>query len=642
MKLEEFIRKNFEKIRKSVEKRTKTLWSGRTYEDYYRNLKGKTSKYPVEEQKKVIGQLVEGVLKNKTVFLAGQTGVGKTIMALYAAYVLHKMKEKGMRVLIVCPDRNKENPWKNHIKEIFGEEARVRIVESVSEMMEIRNEPKVPEKLEFVIVGEGSFKGNVTRKTLHPFVIQTEKGELVFKCPECCKKLTYKYFAKTHISFEIKEQKKINPVDLPVSVSEDTSSGYVREKNVIHIMKNTYICPFCGYTNKKLTAPGKVKYPLADIVKDYLKKHFQLAIVDEGSNYRNKSKRGLTLGRIKFPKIILSGTFITGYPVSLFYPLMQTLGREMRKRGFTFKNVNKFQATYGFIKKKVNGKKKTKVYPAPGVKPELVMFVRKFSTFISLEDVKENLPPLNYFYEPVKPYEEMLEEYKKLKRIKENSFAAIRALVVNGLSAPDLMFKENRYDDVLLEPVAEILPKELKLVEIIEKEREEGRKCLVYVMFTQKRDVSKRLKEVLEEHGINAKLLPDVKQEKREEYLKEIARYTDAVILHPTKVSQGVNLQEYPTIIWFQPTWDTDLFKQASSRSYRFDQTKEVRVYMLYYTKTIQEDAFFLVNEKTAVADIFEGRITQTIEFATRTKNSIIAELARKMLQNQMTVATTS
>lgn len=647
MNVAQFVKRNLKKIMEKVEKNTQLIWSGRTYEDLYAERRSFTKKYPTESQKKVIGQCVDG-LSTGSVFLAGEPGVGKTLMAIYTALALQRKERKGMRVLVVTPDRLVNDPWTSHVREITGKSPIV--IKSLRDFVKIKELPERPKDLEFVIVPESLWKGQADRKKVklfHKYSIKSktnEKEEVeYFFCPDC---LTA-FEVKPNKVILISDKKEMFPGEKP-EWSPDSGSKVrktkVGKKTYYKIKKGESFCPFCkefkSQKKVKRNKDGTIKYPLSDYYKDYLKRHFQLVIVDEGSLYRNPSKRGLTLGKIKTRILILSGTFMTGYVSSLFYPLMQVKGKEFRERGFTFSSLIKFQRAFGYTKAETvekDEKQFRRFYQAPGVKPEFLAIVRKFTAFINLEDLERDLPPIKYEKVPCESPEKMLEEYKK---VKSGNTRKIHALVINGLFSPDLMFREFKLDKTTtilpaVDSEEELLPKEKKLIEILRKEKEEGRKCLIYVIFTHKRDVSERLIKILKENGIKASRIPkNVEPEDREKFLKSIAKTIDAVILQPQMIFQGTNLQEYPTIIWYQPTYDTDLFKQASRRSYRFDQDREVRVYMMYYEKTIQEKAFKLLTEKTAVSDVFEGKLSETLRLAEISKNKLVQELAKELLKN--------
>jgi hypothetical protein len=90
---------------------------------------------------------------------------------------------------------------------------------------------------------------------------------------------------------------------------------------------------------------------------------------------------------------------------------------------------------------------------------------------------------------------------------------------------------------------------------------------------------------------------------KREQWVeKQVRAGVDVIITHPRKVETGIDLLDFPTIVWMAIDYSVYTVLQASRRSWRIGQIEPVKVYYFAYEETIQEDALRLVAAKVAAA----------------------------------------
>jgi len=151
-------------------------------------------------------------------------------------------------------------------------------------------------------------------------------------------------------------------------------------------------------------------------------------------------------------------------------------------------------------------------------------------------------------------------------------------------------------------------PKDRRLVEICKAELAEGRRVCVYPGFTSKRDVRGKMKKALDAAGIKAVILPDsVQPIKREDWIKKNLAKIEVLIVHPKRVMTGLDLIQFPTLVWYQVGYSTHVLRQASARSRRPTQKLPCKVIFLYYEGTIQEQALGLMGEKEAASQALEG-----------------------------------
>ena len=146
-------------------------------------------------------------------------------------------------------------------------------------------------------------------------------------------------------------------------------------------------------------------------------------------------------------------------------------------------------------------------------------------------------------------------------------------------------------DRIIAQPAAlpenRIYGKEQHLLNIVRQELSQGRRCFVYCVYTNTRDITARLKDILTRNGIRAEILrSQVKPELREEWLREkVEQDVQVIIGNPILVQTGLDLLDFPTIIFYQTGYSIFTLRQASRRSWRIGQDKPVRIHYLHYQR---------------------------------------------------------
>jgi len=159
-------------------------------------------------------------------------------------------------------------------------------------------------------------------------------------------------------------------------------------------------------------------------------------------------------------------------------------------------------------------------------------------------------------------------------------------------------------------PVEQVYSKERKLIEEVKKELAEGRRCQVFAVYTQKHDVTARLQRILSNEGIRTTVLrASVDTSKREAwYARQIKEGIQVVISHPKLVETGLDLLDFPTILFYESGYSLHTLRQASRRSWRIGQRRPVRVKFLCYEGTMQTACLRLMGKKLLVALTMEGK----------------------------------
>ena len=169
---------------------------------------------------------------------------------------------------------------------------------------------------------------------------------------------------------------------------------------------------------------------------------------------------------------------------------------------------------------------------------------------------------------------------------------------------------------VQVPPLSEekLYPKEKALVDLVAAERLEGRRVLVYVTHTGTRDITGRMDDILTRHGFRVVVMKAdaVAPNRREAWVADkVKQGIDVLICHPRLVQTGLDLIDFPTIVWDETDYSVYVVRQASRRSWRIGQTRPVKVVFMSYRNTLQADALKLVAKKMQSSLAVEGELPE-------------------------------
>jgi hypothetical protein len=367
--------------------------------------------------------------------------------------------------------------------------------------------------------------------------------------------------------------------------------------------------------------------------------------------------------------IVLTGTLINGKASSLHAILWRLHPKLVRQRGFSLeafkhgstsalaRNETPFTERYGVMQHEIvrsvadsgvvgwRGRcgrrrgQRTEARPKPGIAPNLFNhFLLGRAVFMNLSELGANLPTLQRELVPCRASDKLRKAYNALDDDLQNAIkanarnpggAALRTLRVSVLDSyldqpwncPPCCITE--YSDgqatranVVATP--EDLgewhsdTKDAELLRLVKRELAAGRKCAIYTLFTdpadQTRDIRHKIMRQLRTAGVNVLGLPDnITPAKREAWLLDKGSKADVLVCHPARVMTGLDMLDFPTLIWYQVGYNAHVLRQASARARRPNQTKPCRVVFLYYENTIQEQALSLMGEKEAASQALEG-----------------------------------
>jgi SNF2 family DNA or RNA helicase len=424
---------------------------------------------------------------------------------------------------------------------------------------------------------------------------------------------------------------------------------------------------------------GQGGYQPTEFIKRYLPdNYFDLMIVDEGHEYKNAdSAQGQAMGVLanKAHKVLLlTGTLIGGYADDLFYLLWRVLPQRMIEDGYRYNSQGSlgsasmaFMRRHGVLRdiykqseggshKTARGKKITvRTSKAPGFGPQgIARYVLPFTAFLKLKQIGNVLPPYEEHFVELQMTAIMQERYNKLqtsltqslKQALRSGDNSLLGVVLNVLLAwPDCCFRE----EVVKHPRSrsllafvpttvaddELSPKEVKLIQLCRTAKASGRRVLLYTIYTGTRDTTSRLAALLKAEGFKVGVLrASVSTEQREDWIAEqVDRGVDVLITNPELVKTGLDLLEFPTIVFLQSGYNVYTVQQASRRSWRIGQQNAVEVYYLGYAGTTQIACLSLMAKKIAVAQSTSGDMPDTgLDVLNQDGDSIEVALAKQLL----------
>ena len=157
-----------------------------------------------------------------------------------------------------------------------------------------------------------------------------------------------------------------------------------------------------------------------------------------------------------------------------------------------------------------------------------------------------------------------------------------------------------------------ITNKDLALIRELREELAQGRKCIVFATFTNL-GVSEKLENLLSAEFsdfVVRALSVSVSADKREKWIKD--NPADILICNPDLVKTGLDLLDYPTIMFYQTGYNVSTLKQASRRAWRIGQKQKCKVKFFTFKETPQAVALALMSRKIKAANSLEGRLVTT------------------------------
>jgi SNF2 family DNA or RNA helicase len=417
------------------------------------------------------------------------------------------------------------------------------------------------------------------------------------------------------------------------------------------------------------------RFAPVDFIGRYMAGFFDYAIADEVHELKGgDTAQGNALGTLASCArhiAVLTGTLLGGYALDLFNILFRLEPYRMLEEGFEHgeAGVRAFTETYGLLEKITviepadnacsEARVTTRFRHRPGASPLLFgRFLMSLGAFVSLEDISDALPPYQEevvgidMDEPLKKaYEDLEGDIKKALREHRGNQSVISVALNALLAYParpfgfgDLIGREfnpetQRREPFLIAATRDldqnlVYAKERRLVEEVKASLERGRKVQVYAVYTQKRDVTRRVESILAKEGIHvAVLTTQVSPEEREAwYERQLRAGIQVVIGHPRLVQTGLDLWAFPDIFFYETGYSIYTLRQASRRSWRIGQWSNVNVKFFFYAGTMQEACLRLMGKKLLVSLAMEGKFANDGLQAIDEGDDILMAMARELV----------
>ncbi|NJK44587.1 MAG: DEAD/DEAH box helicase family protein [Pleurocapsa sp. SU_196_0] len=477
----------------------------------------------------------------RQVFLVAEMGSGKTFLGILISYLA-----KYERVLVMCPP-HLVHKWAREIQ--ITVPGFVHVLESITDVQHARGK-----KGFFLLSREKAKLGPRWRPA---FNTRRSTPEYLY-CPDCGEVIVA---GSVPVYRAILERKKCQ-------------------------------CEKCSARLWTVDRTGPRRTALADVIKRQLPKgFFDLVVFDEGHELKSGvSAQGISAGRLaehSRRSLVLTGTLFGGYASTLFN-LLWRFNDAVRER-YGIGDERRFIEDYGLLEwittysDQEDGKtssrrsERTSSRERPGVNPKILSDLLACTVFLRLTDVGQDLPA---FEESVLEVDMDTEQGEVHGSFRRRLMAEVRQALAVGdkrllgkammplLHHPDTPFRleevtlEERHGTRLVaraEPLSAsvLYPKERALCEFVSERAVEGRKTLIFVQGTEIRDITGRLKGLLELYGVRSMILKSdtVDTKKRESYVFEHQDRVDAMICHPRLVQTGLDLLAFPSIVFSR--WST-------------------------------------------------------------------------------------
>ncbi|MEW6418576.1 MAG: DEAD/DEAH box helicase [Nitrospirota bacterium] len=292
----------------------------------------------------------------------------------------------------------------------------------------------------------------------------------------------------------------------------------------------------------------------------------------------------------------------------------------------------------------------------PGVSPLVIgKYLLDKACFVRLADIIDGLPPYEENVVTLKMDSTQVKEYASLETklrmaVREFKGKALSSMLQALLSYPDscILFPENieikdkqsgTILDVIKAPLIglekdKLLPKEAELIKLVKEEKANDRKVLCYLTFTNSRDIRPRLKKILEERRFRVGILDaSVEPKKREAWINKHTKNIDVLLVNAELVKTGLDLYDFPTVVFYQVGYNIFSLRQAARRSWRIGQQQPVKVLFYCYGETMQEVALTLIAKKLEVALLVEGDLPEGLAEYAAEDSSIIEEMGKALAE---------
>jgi len=417
-----------------------------------------------------------------------------------------------------------------------------------------------------------------------------------------------------------------------------------------------------------------IRYPIAEYIRRNLRGFFGLFLADEVHEAKGHSTDvGYALSALEQAcrhTLGMTGTLYGGYSSTLF-SLLYRLDPKIPAQ-YRWSEMQRFVARYGILEEitfKGNGnvddedefgvytakrRSRTYVRERPGISPELIVRLLNYTAFVQLADLGYDLVPLTEHLVELDLAPDHREEYAKLQLQLEKALEELRE---SGQSPKRLLsaylqsllgyVNSGHREEIVRDPQGGVIavaqglgddrlyPKEQEVLRITKENVMQGRGVIIYLRQTGTRDISERLRKLIAHAGLPVAVLKSsISSTKREAWIaKQVQSGLKVLITNMQLVQTGLDLIDFPTMIFAEPNYSTFTMQQALRRPLRLTQQKDVRAHYLVYRNTMESAAVSLIMEKVAAAVKVNGDSLEASLMASQANADDVLSQLGKVLQ---------
>lgn len=654
--IKEYLRNNAEGIAKEIEAMKPYHNSNDPNRKLLKHI-ATMGRVPLPAQADVVQAVYNRLIEANYAFINGEMGSGKSIIlnALINAWYRHEKKGKYTPVLITAPAAVIPK-WINDEVSVDLPEARIITINSTEDALKYVREVKTQQKTGLEIVFLGIDRAKLGPKWVGAAIWKRIPGtyRYAWHCPDC---------------FEVLDDPKLRDEDgNPLPARWATMAK--NEEGMFPIewdqKSKIFKCNRCGSklwrpANKNKGDQGAIshRWPISRIFQKYLPGHFEIYAADEIHKQKNQSQRGHAFGQLvkSAKKVVgLTGTLTNGMSTAIKELLWHMAPEELLSRGFDYETGTiRWANNYGAVESRrrevhISGdriRRSTSVTERPGISPRLtVEYLLGCTAFLELKDlgfplVEKREIPIFIDMDPL--HKEAYEDFHN--RLNDFRVTGARGAMVpatiNYADNPSAgaevrvrwRFRRNREERIITAPkLSGYSAKERKLVEIIRDNLAEDRGCVVFTFYTGEYNINSRIKKVLEDHGIGCAVLPSsLSPDRRVSWLERKAEEGQKVIISNLNlIGEGLDLLPWPSLIFYQLSYNVDTVRQAGGRAWRIGQLRECRNYYLIVNGTQQVPQFETVMARRGHALLVEGKIDKSAlaDYAKDAFSTLAADIA--------------
>lgn len=457
-----------------------------------------------------------------------------------------------------------------------------------------------------------------------------------------------------------------------VKLVNDTSNPKTKARLTNQIENYRHLFMIINETKPESRRIAVQKVSVAEYIFKKMRGKFTNLIIDEFHEMQGDSSRSEACVQLinSIPVIQTgTGTGMNGYAYSRFKTDYMLYPEKLKAAGFKVDDKERYQTIFGVTEKryrlvKESGKdKKNTLAPVakPGISPVIFpLFMQDTTVFVNISDLKDDLPTLKHYQieVPIDPElkaakEQLEKDIEKIAKHDKRMFKNSIQVGYSFLDSPTIEkeLKDRDTKKVVLKTPTVSAHKDNKMLELINLAKNEvqlnDRKMMVYTYFTGD-GINQYINNKLTAEGFKVTVLNrqeeksiscdgttrKVKKEERELFIREeVKKGTEILVVNPELVKTGYNLIDFPTICYYQMSYQVYTNRQADRRAWRIGQTKDCKIVYIYYAESIQADIAALMATKIVASQAIEGNMDAAGLEAICSDRTAEEELAKKFFE---------